>query len=94
MLALVTVATIGLTSAAFAETTPSMKDVQPVQSQASVTHKQKVSHRIGGKKVVVAYHHAHYRTAARATHHSHYTGKKHHAMHVVAKKTLRAKTSS
>ena len=94
MLALVTVATIGLTSAAFAETTPSMKDVQPAQSQASVTHKQKVSHRIGGKKVVVAYDHPHYRTAARATHHSHYTGKKHQAVHVAAKKALRAKTSS
>jgi len=43
MLALATVATIGLTSAAFAETTPSMKDVHAAQSQASVTHKQNVS---------------------------------------------------
>jgi hypothetical protein len=94
MLTLATVATIGLTTAAFAETTPSMKDVHPAQSQASGTHKEKVSHRDGGKKAVVAYHHSVYRSAARATHYSHYTGKKHRAMHMVAKKTIRAKTSS
>jgi len=94
MLALATVATISLTTAAFAEAAPSKKDVHPAPTQASVIHKQKVSHRVGGKNVVVAYHHSVYRLAARATHYSHYTGKNHRTMHVVAKKTIRPKTSS
>jgi hypothetical protein len=94
MLALATVATISLTTAAFAEAAPSKKDVHPAPTQASVIHKQKVSHRVGGKNVVVAYHHSVYRPAARATHYSHYTGQNHRTMHVVAKKTIRPKTSS
>jgi hypothetical protein len=94
ILALATVATIGLTTAAFANTVPSTKNVQPAQSQASVTHKNKVSHRIGAKRVVVAYHHPVHRRAARVTHYSHYTGKDHAAKHAAAKKTMRTKTSS
>lgn len=93
-LALAAVATIGLTTAAFAEMTPSTKDMQPAHSQASVIHKKTVSHRVGGKKVDVAYNHRAHHPAARATHYSHYTGKKHLAKHVAAKRTMRAKTSS
>lgn len=94
MLALAAVATIGLTTAAFAETTPSMKNVQPAHSQASVIHKKNVSHRVGAKKVGVAYNHPVHRPATRATHYSHRIGKKHVAKHVAAKRTMRAKTSA
>ena len=87
MLALAMVATIGLTTAAFADTTPSMKHVQPARSQASVTHKKHASHRVGAKRIVVAHNHKTYR-------HCHYTSKKHVAKHVAAKKTPGAKASS
>jgi Ni/Co efflux regulator RcnB len=94
VLALATVATIGLTTAAFAGTTPSMKDVRPAHAQASVTHKKTVSHRVGAKKVAVAYKHPVYRHGAHVARYSHYTGKKHCAKHVTAKRTVRTKTSA
>jgi hypothetical protein len=88
MLALAMVATMGLTTAAFAETTPAMKHVQPAQSQAYVAHKKHVSHRVGAKRTVVAHHHkAH-------CHCSHYTSKKHIAKHVAVKKTTKTKATS
>ena len=87
MLALAMVATIGLTTAAFADTTPSTKHVQHAQSHATVTYKKHVSHRVGAKRIVVAQDHKTYR-------HCHYTSKKHVAKHVAAKKTSGAKTSS
>jgi hypothetical protein len=87
MTALATVAMIGLTTAAFAGTTPAMKGVQPAQSHASVTHKKYVSHRLGAKKIVVAHNHKIYR-------HCHYTSKKYGAKHVAGKKTTATKASS
>jgi hypothetical protein len=92
MLALATVATIGLTTAAFAETTPSMKDVQPAHAQASVMHKKTASHRVGARHV--AYKHPVYRPGAHVARYSHYAGKKHCAKHVTAKRTVRTKTSA
>jgi len=94
MIALATVATIGLTTAAFANTTSSMKDIRSAQPQASVTYKKHVSHRVGAKKVVVAHNRPLHRPAVHATHYSHHAGKKHVAKHVAAKKTMREKASS
>jgi len=88
MLALAMVTTIGLTTTAFAGTTPSMKDVQPAQSHASVAHKKHASHRVGAKRIVVVHNHKAYR------HCSHYTSKKHIAKHVAAKKATVTKASS
>jgi hypothetical protein len=86
MLALVMVATIGLTTAAFADTASSTKHVQPAQPHASVITKKQVSHRIGAKKTAVAHNH-NYRQG-------HYTSKKHVAKHVAGKKTAGTKASS
>jgi hypothetical protein len=56
MLAMAAVATLGLSTAVFAQSpTPSIKKrVQPAQSQASVGDKMRVSHRVGSKKFVLA----------------------------------------
>ena len=59
MLVLATVAMLGLSGAAFAENAaPAMKEgVQPTHTQASVTHKKRLSHRVGARKSAVAYRH-------------------------------------
>jgi hypothetical protein len=63
VLTLATVATFGLSTAAFAQnpaaSTPSastQERAQPAQSQAPVAHKARASHRAGAKKAVVVRH--------------------------------------
>ena len=52
MLVVATVAILGLSGAAFAENAaPAMKEgVQPTHTQVSVTHKKRLSHRVGARK--------------------------------------------
>ena len=59
MLVVATVAMLGLSSAAFADNAaPVMKEgVQPTHPQVSVTHKKRLSHRVGARNASVAYRH-------------------------------------
>jgi hypothetical protein len=93
MLVLATVAMLGLSSAAFAENAaPAMKQgVQPAHSQASVTHKKRLSHRVAARKSAVAYRH----NPHQVRHASHQAnGKKSLVKHATANKKMRTKASS
>jgi ABC-type phosphate transport system substrate-binding protein len=102
VLALATVATLGLSTAAFAENSPAstptpastQKRVQPAQSQAPVTHKMRASHRSSAKKVVVVRHRTLHRGVLHARHYGYDNGKKVVVKHVPANKTVRTKASS
>jgi hypothetical protein len=91
VLALATVATLGLSTAAFAENpTSSIKErAQPVQSHAAVIHKMGVNHRVGAKKYVMAHrHHRH------TMHYTYDSGKMSLAKHAAAKTKVKTKASS
>jgi hypothetical protein len=94
MLVLATVAMLGLSSAAFAENTaPAMKQgVQPAHSQASVTHKKRLSHRVGAKKSTVAYRHNPHHHVRHASHQA--NGNKSLPKHATVHKKMRTKASS
>jgi hypothetical protein len=96
-LALAAVATLGLSTAAFAQnpaastpTASTQERVQPAQSQAPVAHKMRASHRAGAKKVVIVRHH----TLHRGVSHARHSGKKVIVKHMPAKKTVTTKVSS
>jgi hypothetical protein len=89
LLALATVAAVGLSTAAFAENpTPSIKD-QPAQSHTAVSHKKVVTHRVGAKKHTMA--HVHHRNPL---HYTYDSGKKSLPKHAAAKTKVKTKTSS
>ena len=97
MLALAAVATLGLSTAAFAQnpaastpTASTQERLQPAQSPAPVAHKMRASHRAGAKKVVVVRHH----TLHRGVSHARSGGKKVIVKHMPAKKTVTTKVSS
>jgi CubicO group peptidase (beta-lactamase class C family) len=101
VLVLTTVATLGLSTAAFAENAPAstptpastQQRVQLPQSQRPVIHKMRASHRAGAKKVLVVRH----RTLHRGVYARQYgydSGKKVVVKHVPANKTARTKASS
>ena len=101
VLALATVATFGLTTAAFAQnpaastpTTSRQERVQPAQSQALVAHKMRASHRAGAKKVVVVRHRGVHRGVLHARHYGHHNGKKVVVKHMPGHGTVRTKASS
>ena len=93
MLVLATVAMLGLSGASFAENAaPAMKEgVQPTRAHASVTHKKRMSHRVGARKSAVAYrHNPHHQVR-----HSHQaSGKKSLPKHATANKKMGTKASS
>jgi hypothetical protein len=93
MLVLATVAMLGLSSAAFAENAaPAMKEgVQPTHTQASVTHKKRLSHRVGARKSAVAYRHNPHHQVRRSHQAS---GKKSLPKHATANKKMGTKASS
>jgi hypothetical protein len=100
VLALATVATFGLSTAAFAQNptasssiAPRQEGVQPAQSQAPGAHKMRTSHRTGAKKVVVVRHRTLHRKVSHARHYR-YDNRKVVGKHMPANKTLRTKTSS
>jgi hypothetical protein len=98
VLALATVATFGLSTAAFAQnptaSSPIAQErVQPAQSQAPGAHKMRTSHRTGAKKVVVVRHRTLHRKVSHARHYR-YDNRKVVGKHMPANKTLRTKTSS
>ena len=95
MLVLATVAMLGLSSAAFADNAaPVMKEgVQPTHTQASVTHKKRLSHRVGARKSAVAYrHNPHHQV--RHSHQANSNGKKSLPKHATANKKMGTKASS
>jgi hypothetical protein len=96
VLALATVATLGLSTAAFAENpSPSMQGrVQLPQSQATLAHKTRVSHRIEAKKVVLAHHRNLHRELSHPRQYGYDSVKKNLVKHAAAKKTVRTKASS
>lgn len=102
VLALTTVATLGISTAAFAENAPASTStpastqgrVQPAQSQAPVPHKMRASHRAGAKKVVVVGHRTLHRRVLHARHYGYDNGKKVVVKHLPANKTVRTKASS
>jgi hypothetical protein len=108
VLALATVATFGLSTAAFAQNptasspiAPTQERVQPAQSQAPGAHKMRTSHRTGAKKVVVVRHRTLHRKVSGTLHrkvsharHYRYDNRKVVGKHMPANKTLRTKTSS
>ena len=85
-LALAMVATLGLSTAAFAEN-PAQR-VQPAQSHAA-SHKMGMSHRVGAMKYVMAH-----RPHRNPLHHTYNSGAKNLAKHVTANKAVKTKTSS
>ncbi len=96
VLALATVATLGLSTAAFAQspTASTQKHVQHVQSRAPSAHKMHASHRTGVKKVVVAARHGDLqRVTWHQQHFSHAKDKK-VAGKLAAHKTAKTKASS
>jgi hypothetical protein len=94
MLVLATVAMLGLSSAAFAESAaPAMKQgAQPTHSQASVTHKKRISHRVAAGKSAVAYRHNPHHQVRHASHQA--KGKNSLVRHATANKKMRTKASS
>jgi hypothetical protein len=93
MLVLATVAMLGLSGESFAENAaPAMKEgVQPTRTQASVTHKKRLSHRVGARKSAVAYRHNPHDQVG----HSHQaSGQKSLAKHATANKKMGTKASS
>ena len=97
LLALATVAAVGLSTAAFAEnpaasTSTASTQNQAVQSRSADAHKMRASHRSGAKKVV---HRATlHRRAAHTRHYGHDQGKRIVVKHMPAKKTVTTKTAS
>ena len=92
--ALATVATFGLSTAAFAQnpaaskpTASTQERVQPAQSQAPVAHKMRPSRRAGAKKVVVVCHRTLHRRVSHARHYGCDNGKKVVVKHMPAKRT-------
>jgi hypothetical protein len=94
MLVVATVAMLGLSGAAFAENAaPAMKEgVQPTHTQVSVTHKKRLSHRVGARKSAVAYRHNPHHQVRHASHQA--SGKKSLSKHATANKKMPTKTSS
>jgi len=97
VLALVTVAGFGLSTAVFAETpAPPTSAVstqtQPAQSQAPAAHKMRATHRASGKKVVR--HHTLHRKASQARHYRHDRARKVAVKHMPSKKVVTPKTAS
>jgi nucleoid-associated protein YgaU len=75
VLTLATVATFGLSTAAFAQnlaastpTASTQERVQPAPSQAPIAHKVRASHRVGAKKAVVVRHRILHRGVSHAPH--------------------------
>jgi len=100
VLALATVATFGLSTAAFAQnpaastpTTSTQERVQPAQSQA-VAHKMRASHRAGAKKVVVVRHRTLHRGVSHARYYGYHNGKKVVVKHMPSHRAVRTKASS
>jgi hypothetical protein len=95
MLVLATVAMLGLSSAAFAESAaPAMKQgAQPTHSQASVTHKKRLSHRVAARKSAVAYRHNPHHQVWQASHQANSNGKKSLPKHASANRKMRTKAS-
>jgi hypothetical protein len=101
VLALATVATLGLSTVAFAQnpaastpTAPKQEHVQPAQSQAPGAHKIRKSHRTGIKKAVVVRHRALHHKVSHARPHSYDARKKVVGKHMPANKALKTKVSS
>ena len=97
VLALATVATLGLSTAAFAQSPKASTQirVQHVQPRAPGAHKMHASHRTGVKKVVVAARHGNlHRVTWHPQHFSHANGKKVAGKHLAAHKTAKTKASS
>ncbi|MGP8101587.1 MAG: hypothetical protein ACLQHL_12670 [Candidatus Cybelea sp.] len=97
VLALATVATLGLSTAAFAQSPKASTQihVQHVQSLAPGAHKMHASHPTGAKKVVVAARHGNLRRVTwHPQHFSHAKGKKVAGKHLAAHKTANTKVSS
>jgi Ni/Co efflux regulator RcnB len=95
VLTLATVATFGLSTAAFAQNPPAstQERVQPAQSQPAA-HKVRTSHRASAKKAVVVRHRTLHRGVSHARHYGHDNGKKVVVKHMPANRTVRTKTSS
>jgi hypothetical protein len=96
MLVLATVAMLGLSGESFAENAaPAMKEgVQPTRAHASVTHKKRMSHRVGARKSAVAYRHNPHHQVWQASHQANSNGKKSLPKHASANKKMRTKASS
>ena len=97
VLVLATVATFGLSTAAFAaspSTASKQERVQSAHSQTTGAHKMRASHRAGAKKVMVGHHRTVHLRASHARHYRHDNGKKVVVKHVPANKTTRTKASS
>jgi hypothetical protein len=106
VLALATVAILGMNTAAFAQnptastptastpTASTQQRVQPAQSQAPVAHKVRASHWAGARKVVVVRHGTLHRGVLHARHYGYDNGKKVVVKHMPASKTVRTKASS
>jgi hypothetical protein len=101
VLAFATVATFGLSTAAFAQnpaastpTASTQERIQPAQSQAPVAHKMRASHRAGAKKVVIVRHRSLHRGVSHARHYGYSNGKKVVVKHMPANRTVRTKASS
>jgi hypothetical protein len=95
MLVLATVAMLGLSGESFAENAaPAMKEgVQPTRTQASVTHKKRLSHRVGARKSAVAYLHNPHHQLWQASHQANSNGKKSLPKLATANKKMRTKAS-
>ena len=93
MLALATVATLGLSTAAFAQnpTTSTREHTQISKPQAPVAHKIRVSHQTGGKKLVATHHRGLHRL--HSPHYALHKGQK-VVQHMAVHKTVRTKASS
>jgi hypothetical protein len=100
MLALATVATLGLSTAAFAQnpatSTPAARaqGIQSTQLKAPVAHKMRASHRTNVKKVVVVHRRVLHRGAWYARHHGYDNGKKVVVKHITTTRTPRTKAAS
>ncbi len=95
VLALATVATFGLSTAAFAEDpAPTLQRAQPTQSQTHVSHNMKASHRIGVRKVVVRHDRGLHRGFLHSRHYGYNKGKKVVIKHTPTHRTLKTKAAS
>ena len=97
LLALATVAAVGLSTAAFAEnpaasTSTASAQNQALQSQSADARKMRASHRSGAKKVVR--HATLHRRVAHTRHYGPNQGKRIAVRHMPAKKTVTTKTAS
>lgn len=96
VLALATVATLGLSTAAFAEdpSASTRERVQPAtQSQSHVTHNVKASHRVGVKKVV-RHDRGLHRGFSHSRHYGYHKGKKVVIKHAPANRAVKMRTTS